>query len=268
MNVFARYNPQATYYSADRNQLNTYDTEIDAYNTALKAYQEQAGKYQKEVDAFNETVNSYNTDLDNWKKKADDYNKAIEKWNKTARTTPFEKMDYYVEHPGSWSRTPPEFQPTMEAPVAPEELGYTGEDVDQFVQEAQGRASRRAATSATAASLASSPEGIVATEVGGTRPEVSLSGFGFADGGVVPPPTPTAEDLARAAALSDDSGQGIGYYIPPELKRWAARHWKWALRLIPRRASCVAWQQADARLTPICPRMNAGKRLSKRLLKR
>jgi hypothetical protein len=219
MNVFARYNPQATYYSADRDQLNTYDTEIDTYNTALKAYQEQAGKYQKEVDAFNETVNSYNTDLDNWKKSADDYNKAIKKWNESARTTPFKDMDYYVEHPGEWSRNPPEFQPTMEAPVAPEELGYTGEDVDQFVQEAQGRAARRAATSATAASLASSPEGIVATEVGGTRPEVSLSGFGFEEGGVVPPPTPTAEDLARAAALSDDTGQGIGYYIPPELKK-------------------------------------------------
>ncbi len=41
----------------------------------------------------------------------------------------------------------------------------------------------------------------------------------MSDASIIPPPTPTAEDLARAAALGNDTGQGIGYYIPPEFKR-------------------------------------------------
>ena len=63
--------PQARYYSADKEILENYDDRIDIYNKALEDYKTQAGIYQGRVDDYNAVVKAYNDDLDAWKKSAE-----------------------------------------------------------------------------------------------------------------------------------------------------------------------------------------------------
>lgn len=194
MSILNYASPEARYYETDRKIMEDYDNRINIYNAALEKYKTAATDYQGKVDAFNKTVNDYNAELEAWKTKAGNYNTAIENWNKTDRTTPYEEWSGYVASPGEWFKTAPVFAGGA-APVAPDDPGFSGSDVDAFVEEAQKRAMRRAQTSATAKQVISSPGQyyVAGRENFGSTPEVSLAGMsgfgssamGFAEGGAV-----------------------------------------------------------------------------------
>jgi len=195
MSILNYASPEARYYENDRKIMEDYDNRINIYNAALEKYKTAATDYQGKVDAFNKTVNDYNAELEAWKTKAGNYNTAIENWNKTDRTTPYEEWSGYVASPGEWFKTAPVFAGGP-APVAPDDPGFSGSDVDAFVDAAQKRAMRRAQTSATAQQVISSPGQyyVAGRENFGSTPEVSLSGMsgfgstamGFQEGGMVP----------------------------------------------------------------------------------
>ena len=189
--------PQARYYQYDRDIMEDYDNRINIYNTALDKYKTEAGAYQELVDAHNAAVNAYNADLEDWRTKANAYNDAIAAWNATDRTTPYDDWSDAVSSPGEWVGTAPVFQ-GGDAPVAPQDPGFSGEDVDAYVKEAQARAVRRGNAGATAQAVMSSPGQYYAAgrDTFGSNPEVSLAGMsgfgstamGFQEGGMVPGP--------------------------------------------------------------------------------
>jgi hypothetical protein len=129
--------------------------------------------YKGAYDAYTAQVNAYN--------------KAVDEWNAGPRTSEF----------------------TMTPPADP---GFTGENVDAFVKQAQGRAQRRGNAMATAQSLMGRGSG----GVGGTQPVVTiatdaapnLSGFSitpFAEGGPVigsPFANPMTDTFNRPGQLS------------------------------------------------------------------
>lgn len=193
MSILQYASPQARYYKSDRDIMADYDNRINIYNAALEKYKGEAGVYQGKVDAFNKTIEDYNKELEDWRRKAQAYNTAIEAWNQTDRTTPYTEWSGYAASPGEWFKTAPVFEGGT-APVAPEDPGFSGKDVDAFVEAAQDRAMRRAQTSATAQQVLSSPGQyyVAGRENFGSQPEVSLAGMsgfgssamGFAEGGV------------------------------------------------------------------------------------
>ena len=156
MSILQFASPQARYYRADRDIMEDYDNRINIYNKALGEYKDAAGVYQGKVDAFNTVIEDYNKELDDWRSKAQAYNTAIETWNQTDRTTPFTDWSGYVASPGEWFKTAPVFE-GGDAPVAPEDPGFSGEDVDAFVESAQARAVRRGNAGATAQQVMTSP---------------------------------------------------------------------------------------------------------------
>jgi hypothetical protein len=157
--LLGRASPIYDYYTTDQKVLDDYK---GAYN-----------KYNKEYDA-------YKSAYDAQKAKIDAYNAAIDQYNAGPRTTAYDQTQGYVALPGEF---------TVAAPVDP---GFTGNDVDAFVKQAQGRAQRRGAAMATAQSLMGRGSG----GVGGTQPIITtatdagpnLGGFSitpYADGGPV-----------------------------------------------------------------------------------
>jgi hypothetical protein len=192
MSILRYATPEARYYQYDRDIMKDYDNRINLYNTALDKYKTEAGSYQTLVDAHNAKVNQYNTDLENWRNNANAYNEAIAAWNETDRTTPYEEWANSVASPGEWVGTAPVFEGGS-APVAPADPGFSGEDVDAFVEEAQARATRRGDAAATAQAVMTSPGQYytVGRDTFGSTPEVSLAGMsgfgstamGFEDGG-------------------------------------------------------------------------------------
>ncbi len=262
MSILQYASPEARYYKYDRDIMEDYDNRINIYNEALQQYQTQAGEYQGLVDTHNELVNQYNADLEAWREKANAYNEAIAAWNQTDRTTPYEEYSGYAPSPGEWVGTAPVFEGGA-APVAPEDPGFSQGDVDAFIKEAQARAVRRGNAGATAQAVMSSPGQVytVGRENFGSTPEVSLAGMsgfgssamGFDEGGIVPPPVPTEEDLARAAAV-EDTGRGIGYYIPPELQEKGRQFMNLASALDPAqgimRGMAASGRAFDESLTP------------------
>ena len=214
MSILRYATPESRYYQYDRDIMKDYDNRINIYNTALEEYQAAAGPYQELVDAHNKQVEQYNADLADWRKKADAYNAAIEAWNKTDRTTPYdENYSGFAPSPGNWSGTAPVFEGGA-APVAPEDPGFSGEDVDAFVEEAGARATRRGNTAATAQAVMTTPGQFytVGRDTFGSNPEVSLAGMsgfgssamGFAEGGVAGLFQRYAEGGA-VTAISDDA---------------------------------------------------------------
>lgn len=195
MSLLQYYSPEARFYQRDRDIMDNYDTRITAYNKALEEYKPKAAEYQNKIDAFNTEVAAYNKALDDWKAQAEAYNASIEKWNATDRTTPYTEWSGTVAAPGAWNREQPVFS-GGEAPVAPEDPGFTGEDVDKFVAESRGRAIRRGEAGAAARNILSDPGNFFSGGVKntGTTPSFSfagMSGFGssamgFAEGGPVP----------------------------------------------------------------------------------
>jgi hypothetical protein len=157
--LLGRASPVYDYYTTDRKVLDDYKGAYDKYN--------------KEYDA-------YKSAYDAQKAKIDAYNAAIDQYNAGPRTTAYDQTQGYVALPGEF---------TVAAPVDP---GFTGNDVDAFVKQAQGRAQRRGAAMATAQSLMGRGSG----GVGGTQPIITtatdagpnLGGFSitpYADGGPV-----------------------------------------------------------------------------------
>ena len=136
--LLGRASPIYKYYSADRKILDDYKGAYD--------------KYQNEY-------NAYKSAYDDWQSRADAYNAAVEAWNAGPRTTEYSQSPGYVAYPGEF---------TMSAPADP---GFTGDDVDAFVKQAQGRAQRRGAAMATAQALMGTGGG----GVGGTQPIVTTS---------------------------------------------------------------------------------------------
>ena len=197
MSILRYASPEARYYQYDRDIMEDYDNRINIYNTALDKYKTEAGSYQTLVDAHNAKVNQYNTDLENWRNNANAYNEAIAAWNQTDRTTPYEEWANSAASPGEWVGTAPVFEGGS-APVAPEDPGFSGKDVDEFVESAQARATRRGNAAATAQAVMTSPGQFytVGRDTFGSTPEVSLAGMsgfgstamGFQEGGMVPGP--------------------------------------------------------------------------------
>jgi len=107
--LLSRASPVYDYYSTDRKILDDYKGAYD--------------KYTAEYDA-------YKSAFDDWQSRANAYNAAVEAWNAGPRTTEYTQSPGYVAHPGEF---------TMSAPVDP---GFTGDDVNAFAAQAQGRAQR------------------------------------------------------------------------------------------------------------------------------
>ncbi|MEL0015344.1 MAG: hypothetical protein VW715_09020 [Rhodospirillales bacterium] len=206
LDILAMASPEARYYKRDRDIMEDYDTKINEYNTALEAYKPLAAQYQSAIDSYNEQVNAFNTGLEKYKADAAAFNEAIAKYNEGPRTTPYEEMDYYVERPADFTLTQPEFTGGDE-PVAPEDPGFTGEDVDAFVEQAGQRAQRRGATMATAQNIMTNPQGNYAVGVDSTVPEFSFSSMAMAEGGAVPD-LPFANSIVAPAQIS-----GIGQLV-------------------------------------------------------
>ena len=195
MSILRYASPEARYYQYDRDIMKDYDNRINIYNTALDKYKTEAGSYQTLVDAHNAKVNQYNTDLENWRNNANAYNEAIAAWNETDRTTPYDEWEGSMSSPGEWVGTAPVFEGGS-APVAPADPGFSGKDVDEFVESAQARATRRGNAAATAQAVMTSPGQFytVGRDTFGSTPEVSLAGMsgfgssamGFEEGGMVP----------------------------------------------------------------------------------
>jgi hypothetical protein len=105
----------------------------------------QLNDYQSQIDA-------YKGNYDTYKQQVEDYNKAIEDWNAGPRTSPFEGVE----------------------PTAPDQPGFTQDDIDAFQGEALGRATQRQSQLQTAVNVAQNPEAY------------GFGGFGFREGGMVP----------------------------------------------------------------------------------
>jgi hypothetical protein len=157
--LLGRASPVYDYYATDRKIIDDYKGSVDRYNTDYDAYK-----------------SSY----DNYVAKINEYNAAIEKWNAGPRTTPYDQTEGYVALPGDFTGAPPT------------DPGFTGDDVNAFIQKAQGRAQRRGAAMATAQGLMGAGSG----GVGGTQPVITTASGGgpnlagmsitpFAEGGAV-----------------------------------------------------------------------------------
>jgi hypothetical protein len=160
--LLGRASPVYDYYATDRKILDDYKGAYDTYTAEYDAY-------KNAYDAHLAKINAYNA--------------AVENWNKGPRTTPFDQTEGFVANPGEFTGT------------APTDPGFTGEDVDAFAKQAEGRAQRRGAAMATAQILMGTGGG----GVGGTQPVITTAtqptaGFAgmsitpFAEGGMVQSP--------------------------------------------------------------------------------
>ena len=198
--LFSQVSPENRYYSYDREIMEDYDNRINIYNDALNKYKTEASDYQTLADAHNARINDYNDSLTAYRGQADAYNAAINRFNEGPRTTPYADVDYYVASPGEFLSTAPVFEGGAR-PVAPEDPGFSGADVDEFVEQAGKRATDRGRANAAALNVFAQsgnyatapmiPEGAANFAFSGgagvgTVPEFSFSSNSFADGGVVP----------------------------------------------------------------------------------
>jgi len=215
--LFGNVSPDYRMYAADKAKSEDYDARIKAYQDLYDQYKSDYDVFKQGADAYNLQVADYNAALNKYKEEADAYNAAVKKFNEGDRTVAFDKTDYYVKAPGEFTLKQPTF--TQTEPTAPADPGFDQAEIDAFVAESQAKARRRGMANAAALnvlgqggnySTAAAVQGGGATS---TTPEFSFSATGFDEGGVVPPPTGYAAPVRAPAA------QGLGYYIPPELKR-------------------------------------------------
>jgi hypothetical protein len=199
-NLFSQVSPENRYYNYDREIMEDYDNRINIYNDALNKYKTEASDYQSLADAHNTRINDYNDSLTAYREQADAYNSAINRFNEGPRTTPYADVDYYVASPGEFLSTAPVFEGGAR-PVAPEDPGFSGADVDEFVEQAGKRATDRGKANAAALNVFAQsgnyatapmiPEGAANFALSGgagvgTVPQFSFSSNSFAEGGVVP----------------------------------------------------------------------------------
>ena len=184
MSILQYASPTGEYSSYDREIFEDYDNRIGTYNKALTAYKELAEPYQGLVDTHNTNIGAYNTQLDKYKLDAAAYNKAIEEFNAGPRTTEYAGP----ASPGQFTGVMPIFQ-GGEAPVAPEDPGFSGEDVDEFVAAAGERAQATANIQGTAQAVMTDPTQTYRTAAGdvnlGGMSGFSSSAMGMRDGGIV-----------------------------------------------------------------------------------
>ena len=105
----------------------------------------QQSSYQTQIDDYNKMYDQYKADLDA-------YNEQIKRYNEGPRLEDF----------------------TGVAPTAPGQPGVTQEEIDQFNEQAQQRATSNRNMMTTALNVARNPEAY------------GFGGFGFQYGGVVP----------------------------------------------------------------------------------
>ena len=205
MSIVNYASPEYRFYDTDKKIMEDYDNRIGIYNTALGEYNTQAGDYQKLVDDFNTNqIEPWNANLAQWQQDRETYNAAIEKWNATDRTTPYESWSGTVTSPGNFESTAPVFEGGA-APVAPDDPGFAGSDVDAFIEESRARAQRRGAANATAQAVIGNTSGAFgsgageqlvrdgAGSAGFQAGDINLAGnaglsstaMGFEDGGMV-----------------------------------------------------------------------------------
>ena len=247
MSIVGYASPEYDFYKYDRDIMDDYDNRIKTYNAALTQYQTDAGAYQGLVDDFNNNqIAPWNDKLAKWNEDREAYNAAIEAWNATDRTTPYEEWSDTVASPGEFTDTAPVFEGGP-APVAPEDPGFSGEDVDKFVEAAQERAQHRGMTSAMAQAVLNDSRGNYGSGAGEQliRDGAGSSGFqagdvnlagnagfsstamGYGDGGMVQnyaeggmiatpfansiaPARPQQASNAMTRAIGEDGGGGGG----------------------------------------------------------
>ena len=184
MSILQYASPTGEYSSYDRDIFEDYDNRIGTYNKALTEYKALAEPYQGLVDTHNTAIGTYNTQLDKYKVDAAAYNKAIEEFNAGPRTTEYAGP----ASPGEFSGIMPIFQ-GGEAPVAPEDPGFSGADVDEFVEAAGDRARAVANSQATAQAVMTDPTQTYRTAAGdvnlGGMAGFSSTAMGMRDGGIV-----------------------------------------------------------------------------------
>lgn len=200
MSIVNYASPEYRFYDTDKKIMEDYDNRIGIYNTALGDYKTQAGEYQKLVDDFNTNqIEPWNANLAQWQKDRETYNAAIEKWNATDRTTPYESWSGTVTSPGNFTSTAPVFEGGS-APVAPDDPGFSGKDVDVFIEESQARAQRRGAASATAQAVIGNTSGAFGSGAGEQLVRDGAGSAGFQAGDI---------NLAGNAGLSS-TAMGFG----------------------------------------------------------
>jgi hypothetical protein len=222
-NLFSQVSPENRYYSYDREIMEDYDNRINIYNDALNKYKTEASDYQSLADAHNTRINDYNDSLTAYREQADAYNSAINRFNEGPRTTPYADVDYYVASPGEFLSTAPVFEGGAR-PVAPEDPGFSGADVDEFVEQAGKRATDRGKANAAALNVFAQsgnyatapmiPEGAANFALSGgagvgTVPQFSFSSNSFAEGGVVP----GIPGLTDIAVNMTRGPRGIAFYM-------------------------------------------------------
>ena len=250
--LFGSVSPEYRMYAADKAKSEDYDARIKAYQDLYDQYKSDYDVFKQGADAYNLQVADYNAALNKYKEEAEAYNAAVKKFNEGDRTVAFDKTDYYVKAPGEFTLTQPTF--TQTEPTAPAEPGFDQAEIDAFVAESQAKARRRGMANAAALNVlgqGGNYSTAAAVQGGGstsTTPEFSFSSTGFEDGGVVPPPTGYAAPV-RAPAAS-----GLGYYIPPELKRMGRAAYDVASAIDPAqgimRGMAASGRAFDSSLTP------------------
>ena len=177
--------PEYRYSDYDTEIMEDYDNRIGTYNKALTEFQALAEPYQGLVDTHNTAIGDYNTQLDKYKLDAAAYNKAVEDYNANPSGT------FAAVSPGQFTGVVPIFEGGA-APVAPEDPGFSGEDVDAFMKTANERAQQSGAANATALAVMNDPTQTYRTAAGDVN-LAGMSGFGstamgFALGGYVGSP--------------------------------------------------------------------------------
>ena len=200
MSIVNYASPEYRFYDTDKKIMEDYDNRIGIYNTALGEYNTQAGDYQKLVDDFNTNqIEPWNANLAQWQQDRETYNAAIEKWNATDRTTPYESWSGTVTSPGNFESTAPVFEGGA-APVAPDDPGFAGSDVNAFIEESQARAQRRGAANATAQAVIGNTSGAFGSGAGEQLVRDGAGSAGFQAGDI---------NLAGNAGLSS-TAMGFG----------------------------------------------------------
>lgn len=145
------------YLNKRQEQVDAYERERQAYNTALEKYQSEVyNPYKAQVDAYNAALQKYNTEIyEPYSQKFAEYEKAVNAWNEGPKDTDY-SGPAAPEAPQAFSmeapKDPQEF--TMAAPTVP----FNVDDVKAYQQSAAERAKRDAAGRAVAIDVVSNPE--------------------------------------------------------------------------------------------------------------
>ena len=212
--------PEYRYSDYDTEIMEDYDNRIGTYNKALTEFQALAEPYQGLVDTYNTQIGTYNTDLGAYKADADAYNAAIAEYNAGPRTEEYAG----VASPGQFTGVVPIFEGGA-APVAPEDPGFSGEDVDAFMKTANERAQQSGAANATTLAVMNDPTQTYRTAAVDVN-LAGMSGFGstamgFADGGQVQ--SPFADPMSPLGPMGEIKGQQMlqpsSSYPPPQISQ-------------------------------------------------